>query len=260
MFLANFHTHTIRCGHAEGEDEEYVKQAIAAGIKTLGFSDHAPYDYGNGWYDGGRMSFSEAVDYALSVRKLKAKYADKIDIYLGFETEYYPALFKGFLRSIEPLNVDYLILGQHYLNNEYDGKYCLARDNTEEELVAYVNQTIEGLATGKFSYLAHPDVFRFNGSDEVYSREMKRLCEYAKEKDIPLEFNFWGFADDRSYPSERFFKIAGEAGNTVIYGADAHRPDFFAECAALEARANKLLGAMNIKITDKIKLLNGKIV
>lgn len=260
MFLANFHTHTIRCGHAEGEDEEYVKQAIAAGIKTLGFSDHAPYDYGNGWYDGGRMSFSEAVDYALSVRKLKAKYADKIDIYLGFEMEYYPALFKGFLRSIEPLNVDYLILGQHYLNNEYDGKYCLARDNTEEELVAYVNQTIEGLATGKFSYLAHPDVFRFNGSDEVYSREMKRLCEYAKEKDIPLEFNFWGFADDRSYPSERFFKIAGEAGNTVIYGADAHRPDFFAECAALEARANKLLGAMNIKITDKIKLLNGKIV
>ena len=84
MFTANFHTHTTRCGHAVGEDEEYVKQAIAAGIKTLGFSDHAPYDYGNGWYDGDRMSLKVAKDYALSVRKLKEKYADKIDIYLGF--------------------------------------------------------------------------------------------------------------------------------------------------------------------------------
>lgn len=260
MFTANFHTHTTRCGHAVGEDEEYVKQAIAAGIKTLGFSDHAPYDYGNGWYDGDRMSLKVAEDYALSVRKLKEKYADKIDIYLGFETEYYPALFDRFLKSIEPFRVDYLILGQHYLNNEYDGKHCLSKDNTEEELTAYVNQTIEGLATGWFSYLAHPDVFRFNGNDEFYVKEMKRLCVYAKEKDIPLEFNLWGFADDRTYPSERFFKIAAETGNTVIYGADAHRPDFFAECPALIARANKALGAMNVKMTDKIKLLNGKIV
>ena len=37
----NFHTHTTRCLHASGSDEEYVLKAIELGYKTLGFSDHA---------------------------------------------------------------------------------------------------------------------------------------------------------------------------------------------------------------------------
>ena len=32
----NYHTHTTRCFHAIGKDEEYVKAAIKAGIKELG--------------------------------------------------------------------------------------------------------------------------------------------------------------------------------------------------------------------------------
>lgn len=40
---ANYHTHTFRCKHADGEDKEYVEAAIKAGIKTLGFSDHCPW-------------------------------------------------------------------------------------------------------------------------------------------------------------------------------------------------------------------------
>ena len=43
MIERNFHTHTSRCGHAVGTDEEYVQAAIQAGVKVLGFSDHAPY-------------------------------------------------------------------------------------------------------------------------------------------------------------------------------------------------------------------------
>ena len=36
----HYHTHTKRCGHAQGEDEEYVLSAIKHGFKFLGFSDH----------------------------------------------------------------------------------------------------------------------------------------------------------------------------------------------------------------------------
>ncbi|MFV0479993.1 MAG: PHP domain-containing protein [Anaerorhabdus sp.] len=39
----NFHTHTYRCKHAIGRDEEYVIEAIKAGVKVLGFSDHMPF-------------------------------------------------------------------------------------------------------------------------------------------------------------------------------------------------------------------------
>jgi Histidinol phosphatase and related hydrolases of the PHP family len=40
MIQTNWHTHTSRCGHAVGTDEEYVQAAIQGGLKTLGFSDH----------------------------------------------------------------------------------------------------------------------------------------------------------------------------------------------------------------------------
>ena len=32
---ANLHTHTFRCGHAVGTEEEYVRAAIAAGVKAI---------------------------------------------------------------------------------------------------------------------------------------------------------------------------------------------------------------------------------
>ena len=40
MIRNNYHTHTFRCGHAIGNDEEYVIEAIGMGLHTLGFSDH----------------------------------------------------------------------------------------------------------------------------------------------------------------------------------------------------------------------------
>ncbi len=49
----NYHTHTFRCHHAGGEEIEYIKNAIKAGIKDFGFADHAPFlfpdDY-QSWY------------------------------------------------------------------------------------------------------------------------------------------------------------------------------------------------------------------
>ena len=41
--LANYHTHTQRCGHAIGEDREYIEQAVKNGFGILGFSDHCPW-------------------------------------------------------------------------------------------------------------------------------------------------------------------------------------------------------------------------
>lgn len=49
MMKANYHTHTARCGHAEGTDEEYVLAAIERGFDELGFSDHVPWPYKNGY-------------------------------------------------------------------------------------------------------------------------------------------------------------------------------------------------------------------
>ena len=87
MIKYNWHTHTSRCGHATGTDEEYVLAAIQAGIKKLGFSDHAPYP--NAYIQGIRMSYEQYDEYVSSIKQLKEKYKNEIEIYVGLEVEYY---------------------------------------------------------------------------------------------------------------------------------------------------------------------------
>ena len=66
--MKNYHTHTKRCGHAIGEDEEYVLRAIENGFDEIGFSDHAPmlFPDGCGYYSTFRMKPYEAEGYAKS--------------------------------------------------------------------------------------------------------------------------------------------------------------------------------------------------
>jgi histidinol-phosphatase (PHP family) len=82
MIKTNWHTHTFRCGHAKGTDEEYVLAAIKAGVRILGFSDHAAYETPN---SRERMRMEQVDEYASSIRSLKEKYVNQIDIYVGME-------------------------------------------------------------------------------------------------------------------------------------------------------------------------------
>ena len=117
----NLHTHTKRCNHALGEDRDYVEAAIKAGIKTLGFSDHCPQFFPDtDYYSNFRMRPDEFEGYVCSIRDLKKEYKDDIEILLGLETEYYPETFKRFMEFVKPYKLDYMILGQHFVGNEYD--------------------------------------------------------------------------------------------------------------------------------------------
>jgi len=250
---ANYHTHTVRCGHASGTEREYIENALSAGMKTLGFSDHAPYPFPDGFRSTFRMGTDSLPGYVETLLALREEYRGRIEILLGLEAEYYPARFGQFLELISPYPLDYLILGQHYLENEYDGTYCGAPHGSEADLARYADQVTEGLSTGKFAYLAHPDLFNFTGNDAAYRKHMTRLCLAAKELGIPLEINFLGYSDHRCYPSERFFRIVAEVGNTVIFGCDAHRPAMIPGTDAL-AGCSALAGRLGLVRTEAIRL------
>lgn len=251
--LHNYHTHTARCNHALGKDREYVEQAIAGGLKTLGFSDHAPYIFPDGQYPSDhRMQTDELFEYAESVRSLAKEYEKDIRILCGFELEYYPDYHKdemAFLRQIKP---DYLILGQHFLGNEYSFlSSSRSLGGNDLGLVAYVSQVIAGLATGDFAYLAHPDVAGRSFSNEVIEREYRRLCKAAKRFNVPLEINLLGIRSKRHYPSDAFFRIAAEEKNDVIFGTDAHDP--FDVCdPTSEAQALEMVETLGLKLIEKL--------
>lgn len=227
MMKFNLHTHTKRCNHANGEDREYVEAAIAAGMKVLGFADHCPQFFPDtDYYSFFRMHPEQALEYVESVRALQKEYAADIQILLGFETEYYPKTFDALMAFVRPLHLDYMIMGQHFVGNEYDeGSYYAAEEGKREDYLRhYVRQVKEGLATGAFTYLAHPDIVWYCGGEEEYRRQSEALCRFAKEHHIPLEFNMLGYVNGRSYPNPAFWQVAAAVGNEVVIGYDAHDP------------------------------------
>ena len=218
----NLHTHTKRCGHASGEDEEYVLAAIKRGIETLGFSDHAPFGFPDRGEQGHCIQTRDAKSYCESILALKKKYEGKIDIHLGFEMEYYPAYFDGMLSYVKSLGAEYLILGQHAI---YNGEYFVhGISNSEEKFKEYIRCAIEAMEKGCFSYLAHPDIMQLSGNDKLYEEEVRKLVSACARLNVPIEINLLGVRGGRCYPTEKFWRIVGELSAPVTIGIDAHDP------------------------------------
>lgn len=261
--MKNYHTHTTRCRHAFGKDRDYVTKAIKSGITVLGFSDHAPMLFPvDNYYSTFRMFPEDVADYVSSINLLRKEYADKIEIHLGYEIEYLPKLFDKTIEFLEQNGgFEYLILGQHFTDNEYEpyAHYSgLPADNTVL-FDKYINQALEGLATGKFLYIAHPDLFKFTGSDEIYNEKMTYFCKEIKKLGYPVEFNLLGFAQHRNYPDIRFWRIVKEVGNDVVIGFDAHSPESF-QNKKVYNDAKKYLAKLGITPIENLELPkpNGK--
>lgn len=223
--IANYHTHTARCRHATGADEEYIARALESGFQELGFSDHTPYWFATDHYSKFRMFPEQLPEYCHSIRALQAKYADKIQIHIGLEAEYYPKLFPTLLQQLKDQGIEYMLLGQHYLGNEEDQPplhSVLQAENAELE--RYCDQVVDAVYTGLFSCVAHPDIMVNDGDPKEYRAQMRRICKAAKECDVPLELNLLGLRNGRNYPDKRFWEIVAEEGCKVIIGSDAHDP------------------------------------
>ena len=223
--FANYHTHTPRCHHATGDEREYIENAIKAGMKILGFSDHAPQVFDGSYVSGIRMTPEEAVEYVSKLKRLAEEYKNDIEIHIGFEAEYFPDIFNRLISLCRELGAEYLIMGQHCLINEPEDIWIGRPDSSCTRLTLYVDQVIEGLSSGAFSYLAHPDMYHYTGDIQWFNTEMTRLCLAAKQFSVPLEINMLGLSDHRHYPTERFFRIAAEVGNDIVIGCDAHQPE-----------------------------------
>lgn len=252
-YPANYHTHTPRCHHAVGSEEEYIAFALERGLRILGFSDHTPYIFPDGYYSSFRMRPEEAEGYFETVRGLRDKYRGRLEIYAGLEAEYYPRHFGALLDLLRRFEPDYMILGQHCINNEYDGVYSGDPTDDERVLCRYVDQLIEAYETGCFTYSAHPDLIHYTGPEAIYEKHMLRLCESAKREDMPLEINMLGISARRNYPDERFWRIAAGVGCNAVIGSDAHKPSAVADPAAL-AKAEELATRCGIHVLETVEL------
>lgn len=228
----NYHTHTCRCNHADGEEKDYVLSAIENNISILGFSDHGPFK--DKKYDL-RMDFEELEDYILAVNNLKEQYKDKITIKSGLEIEYFKDKISYYKELLKNYKLDYLVLGQHFYkneNNKYINTYFI---EDSSEFLNYANVVIEGMKTGFFKILAHPDVIFIN--DIAWDNNCDKFCDLiitaAKENDFILEFNANGIRRGKkefcdgiryAYPHKRFWEKVAKENIKVVINSDCHSP------------------------------------
>ena len=227
-----YHTHTYRCGHAEGSDEEYILKAIEMGIKRLGFSDHVILpDYNQ---PGIRASFDKLEDYLSSINCLKEKYKDQIEIIVGFEAEYYEKYHAYYKELLDSKKIDYLILGQHFYYENGELVRYFYKNPPEENALRYADDLIKGIKSGLFKYVCHPDIFinpYAMWSDKLLDAA-RRILKACEEYKVPIEVNIGGMRNRywyslSNYPSATFFLLSKEYDVDVVIGVDAHAPDNF---------------------------------
>ena len=227
----NFHTHTTRCKHAVGTDEQYVKAALESGFDVLGFADHAPWAFATDYVSHCRMPADQWADYKQSVLSLKEKYQGQIDIRLGLECENYGKYLDQLYRLRDD-GCEYFILACHFLHTEEEFQYIgLTCRDSEDEVLHYAEETVKGIQTGLFSYIAHPDPYMMHRESfsPACMEAADMICQAAKEAHMPLEYNLLGLSGEmyghpRGYPDADFWRYVRKWDNDVILGVDAHDP------------------------------------
>lgn len=236
QLISNFHTHTELCQHASGRPIDYVKAAIKDGCSELGFSDHCPYPYelGINW-DGCRMRPEQLDEYIQEVKD-SAKIAD-FKVHLGFECEYDRNFINWYKDELKgKCGAEYLVFGPHWVTVGKEHPYIPEINHDKKLLFKYTDQVIEGIQSGIYAFVAHPDLFMqgWKEWDDDTEACLKNILECAKSEGLPIEINGLGmhkgsFMTSRGerygYPYHEFWKIAASSGVKVICNSDSHLPE-----------------------------------
>lgn len=241
--LSNIHTHTTLCD-GKSTPEEVVLSAIERGFVSLGFSAHAPTGFDSSY------CLRDLSAYRGEVFRLREKYRDRIEIYLGIEEDgYCPA---------DRSDYDYIIGSFHYVRA--GGRLYpvdCGRDKLTEALGLMGGDRI-ALATGYYEafcdYIARrrPDVIGhfdlLTKYDEKYEPlflgdpEYERLAESyirrAAGYGCIFEVNTGAISRGyrlTPYPAVNLLRILKKEGARIILTSDSHRKDTL-DCHFTEAK------------------------
>ena len=252
----NYHTHTFLCMHALGAMEHYVKRAIEGGIKYMGFSGHIPFLRADNDYSNYRIRPQNIGFYFEEANRLKEKYKDIIDIKIGFEMEYYPKDFDRMLKSAIDYGAEYLILGEHFIEDESTPGVLASSGETDDEefFKRYVNNVVDAIKTGVFTYIAHPDIINFTGNPKTLDKGFMEIIRASEKYNIPLEINFLGIRENRLYPKEHFWELVGKTKAPVTFGFDAHTAKDACDLNSLPV-AMKIVEKYNLNYIGKPEII-----
>jgi len=231
----NLHTHTT---YVDGyvSAEEMVLTAIKMNGSSIGFSEHShvPFDLEYS------LSIEDIPKYIDEVNALKEKYADKIEIFLGIEQDYFT--------DNMPDGLDYVIGTTHHIQC---GNEFITVDAHEDRLIyaakEYFNGDFYALSERYFETMSdimnktHADIIghfdlltkhNTNNSlfDETNPRYTTPAIDAMKEilkKNNLFEINtgaMFRIGKTEQYPATFLLKELQSRGGEVILSSDTHDP------------------------------------
>lgn len=246
MFKHNFHTHTTY-SDGKAEPEEYIKAAIEKGLRSLGFSEHAPLPFENNF---SVKDASQLKKYVEEIRSLGKKYKEQLNIYAALEADYIPGVSLDFKLLKDNFRLDYIIGSVHLVKHTDDrmwfidgpdrevwktGLESLFNNDIRSAVRAYYHQVMEMITSQKPEVIGHIDKIlmhnrnEFFTEDEKWYRDLLLGClEVAKQQNSIVEINTRGLYKKRYhtyFPGPHIMKEMHNMHIPVTISSDAHKPD-----------------------------------
>ncbi len=258
----NFHTHSI-FSDGKSTPDDVVVEAINQGLKAIGFSDHSPVPFENSF----AIKNDEIDNYITTIRSLREKYKNQIDVYCSMEMDFIPGIVKDFKQTKETLGLDYMIGSVHLVGNDinrlwfidgskmetYDeGLYNYFDGDIKKGVRAFFHQYNEMIETEEFDIVGHFDKIKMHNRGRYFSEEDKWYRDYLmetltliKEKSLIVEINTRGIYKKRSddfYPSTWTFPLMKEMNIPVVISSDSHKAEELSLCFDEAEKALKAAG------------------
>ena len=243
MNLTNYHSHCLYCD-GRADMESFIRFAISEGFTSYGISSHAPLPFPTPW----TMEWDEMDDYLAEFHRVKEKYADKIEFYVGLEIDYLNEESHPAIARFRDLSLDYRLGSVHLLYNsqgevvDSDVAPDVFRKVVDEHfdgdldtvIRQYYMRQLRMIELGGFDILGHADKIHYNAAcyhpgilDELWYEELMHdyfttIARYGYMVEINTKaYHLYG----TFFPNERYFPLLKELGICVMVNSDAHYPE-----------------------------------
>ncbi len=235
------------CCHARDRLEDIVLAYIGLGFDRVGITEHAPPSCDQWMYpDEKQCGFTTAdlyrrfEDYFSTLRNLQKKYASRITLYAGMETETFPGYETYIPDLIRRFRPDYIVGSVHHVDDicfDYSpADYALAvqRFGSHEALYErYFDLQQEMIRCLKPFVVGHFDLIRIHDPDyvqrlrqPVIRQKIRRNLELIQSLGLVLDFNLRPLARGEAEPyvsiSAGILEEARRMGITAVPGDDSH--------------------------------------
>ncbi|QKS72563.1 histidinol-phosphatase [Paenalkalicoccus suaedae] len=233
MTKVDLHTHHYRCGHASGDIHDYIEAAISQGFVQIGITDHNPFFHKeeDDGFPGMVMKKSEFSAYIGAMKQAQAKYADKIEVLLGVEGDYFEGHTDVYKSAFKEAGLDYYIGAVHYVNGKHifdKTRWSDPSVDVEKELLDYYTLTYQMVAEDFGDIVAHMDALKAFApaiSSKLVDEKLDQIIQLIGETKKTVEINTSGLRKCKElFPSKAVIKKLAESGASFTFGSDSHDP------------------------------------